>query len=35
MNDDNETYNDLEIRILIQDWLEEEPDEYWTAVETA
>lgn len=33
MNNENETYNDLEIRILIQDWIEEEPDEYWNAIE--
>lgn len=33
MQDDNEVYNDLELTILIQDWLEEEPDEYWKATQ--
>lgn len=33
--DDNEIYNDLEIMVLIQDWLEEETDEYWEKMEAA
>lgn len=34
MNDDNEQYNELEMKILIQDWIEEEPDEYWQEITT-
>lgn len=33
MMDDNETYNNQETKILIKDWLEEEPDEYWQEIE--